>query len=407
MGAIPFGYLVARSRGVNIFHAGSGNIGATNVGRVLGKGFGILVFLLDFAKGALPVAAALTLKDQLPCNNLLEKGWLEVGAGLAAFIGHLYPIYLGFRGGKGVATGAGVVALLVPGPALLAALAWLIVVAATNYVSLGSLAAAVVLCAASFTPTNALADPRLLFCVVAGALVFIKHRGNISRLRLGTETQVRWGQSMRKVIHVLALGLCFGSAVFFNFVVTPSLFDTFERLGENEARPAWFPLPSSFARSDAVILGPKEQGSRAFGYAVGPLFPWYFVIQGLCAFVSAWTALAWARDFPGVAIHRWRARLLLVAFILIMLGWPLERKVTALRLPRNEATDAYLQSQPPPEAVRQTMLNARAEFGAWHLASMALNFAAVLLVSGGMALAGSLPAGAAKKAEPPSPITAP
>src|SRR5436305_2997890 len=112
VGAIPFGYLVARWRGVEIFQAGSCNIGATNVGRILGKKFGILVFLLDFAKGALPVAVALAIKSAAKPWDLIDRGWLEVGAGLAAFLGHLYPVYLRFRGGKGVVNGAGVVGVL-------------------------------------------------------------------------------------------------------------------------------------------------------------------------------------------------------------------------------------------------------------------------------------------------------
>src|SRR5207248_2211235 len=105
----------------DIFKAGSGNIGATNVGRLLGKKFAFLVFVLDCAKGAVPVAIA----RALDASSALEAGWLEVGAGLAAFLGHVFPIYLGFRGGKGVATGTGVALVLVPGPALGAALAWL------------------------------------------------------------------------------------------------------------------------------------------------------------------------------------------------------------------------------------------------------------------------------------------
>src|SRR3954447_6458190 len=97
IGAIPFGWLIARSRGIDIFHAGSGNIGATNVGRVLGRKFGLLVFVLDFLKGAVPVAVA----------KRFDAGadWLPVAAGLAAFVGHMFPVYLHFRGGKGVATG--------------------------------------------------------------------------------------------------------------------------------------------------------------------------------------------------------------------------------------------------------------------------------------------------------------
>src|SRR2546421_12436820 len=93
IGALPFGYLIARSRGVDILHAGSGNIGATNVGRVLGRRFGVLVFALDFAKGALPAAAGRALAGGTP----LSPDQFGVAAGLAAVPGHLFPGYLGFR----------------------------------------------------------------------------------------------------------------------------------------------------------------------------------------------------------------------------------------------------------------------------------------------------------------------
>src|SRR6516164_4001166 len=138
LGGIPFGYLVGRWRGVDIFQHGSGNIGATNVGRVLGRRFGILVFMLDFAKGALPALAAswVTLPAEDSLQTALGKDGLGVIAGLAAFLGHLFPIYLRFRGGKGVATGAGVVAVLLPGPALAALATWVVAVMATRYVSL-------------------------------------------------------------------------------------------------------------------------------------------------------------------------------------------------------------------------------------------------------------------------------
>src|SRR3954454_20004280 len=104
IGALPFGYLIARARGVDIFKAGSGNIGATNVGRVLGRRYGILVFVLDFAKGALPVGAAFGLKRLADASARAELplAGLEVFAGLAAFLGHVFPIYLGLRGGKGI-----------------------------------------------------------------------------------------------------------------------------------------------------------------------------------------------------------------------------------------------------------------------------------------------------------------
>src|SRR5215207_9636298 len=108
IGAVPFGYLVARLRGVDIFHAGSGNIGATNVGRVLGRKFGLLVFVLDFMKGAGPVLLTGLLPSEAHEVFGLPNA-LRVGSAVCAFLGHLFPIYLRFRGGKGVATGAGIV----------------------------------------------------------------------------------------------------------------------------------------------------------------------------------------------------------------------------------------------------------------------------------------------------------
>src|SRR5947209_1029630 len=103
IGAIPFGFLVARARGVDILSQGSGNIGATNVGRVLGRRFGILVFLLDFLKGAVPTFAAgiLALRHAEELPPWLARDGLAVLAGLAAFVGHMFPVYLNFNGGKG------------------------------------------------------------------------------------------------------------------------------------------------------------------------------------------------------------------------------------------------------------------------------------------------------------------
>src|SRR5439155_15374616 len=152
IGAIPFGYLVARSRGVDIFQHGSGNIGATNVGRILGRRFGILVFLLDFAKGAVPAGLGLAVAHWLGIEPPAVVG---VAGGLAAFLGHLFPIYLGFRGGKGVATGAGVVVVLLPVPAAAAVLTWILFIAAFRYVSLASLAAALVLCLVQLSQSSA------------------------------------------------------------------------------------------------------------------------------------------------------------------------------------------------------------------------------------------------------------
>src|SRR5262245_43571099 len=106
-GAVPFGYLIARARGVDLFKVGIGNIGATNVGRVLGKKFGIVAFVLDFLKGAIPVAAAVPVAnaiDPTAPDAFGHESALRVLAGLLAFMGHLFPVYLKFKGGKGVAT---------------------------------------------------------------------------------------------------------------------------------------------------------------------------------------------------------------------------------------------------------------------------------------------------------------
>jgi glycerol-3-phosphate acyltransferase PlsY len=390
LGSIPFGYLAARRRGVDIFKAGSGNIGATNIGRVLGKKLGVFIFILDFGKGALAVASAMVVRRAFAFEDL-EEGRLEVGAGLAAFLGHLFPVFLGFRGGKGVATAAGVVTVLVPGATLGAALAWVTVAAVTNYISLASLAAAATLVDLRvLTSWPAPTDPRTLFCLLAGTIVFVKHRANIARLLHGTESRIRWGEPMRKTLHVLSLGLWFGSVIFFTFVVTLSLFATMEELGARNDRPAWFPVPTQFELKDNRMDGPKEQGSRVAGYAVGPLFHWYFLLQGICGVIAAWTALAWAKENPGARLHQWRARLLILALVTVLIGWPIERKVSNLRGPRESATDAFLQNPQSTDALEK-MHAARSEFALWHVGSLFLNFATVILVTGGMTLAGFLP----------------
>src|SRR4051794_6467698 len=248
VGAIPFGYLVARRRGVDLFAQGSGNIGATNVGRVLGRRFGILVFVLDFLKGALPTVAA-TLLDRTAQPDL-PTDTLPVTAGLAAFLGHLFPIYLRFRGGKGVATGAGVVAVLLPLPTVAALATWLVVVSCTRYVSLASLCAAAILCTLrlGWTPGPLEAEHLVLtlFCLWAMTLVLIRHRTNVRRLLAGTENPLKAPPAMNsltRTFHVLAVGLWFGTVVFFSFVVGLSLFGHFEDLAKSTDRPLWFPLP--------------------------------------------------------------------------------------------------------------------------------------------------------------------
>jgi acyl-phosphate glycerol 3-phosphate acyltransferase len=399
VGAVPFGVLVARWRGVDLLRHGSGNIGATNVGRLLGRRFGVLVFLLDFAKGALPVLAA----TRGPPAADVAPDVLGVAAGVAAFLGHLFPVYLRFRGGKGVATGAGVVTVLMPGPALAALAAWALLVTATRYVSLASLAAAALLCALrlSLTPHPWAPGPRVVtgFCLVAAALVFARHRGNVRRLFQGTENRLKEAPAMvqfGKVVHVLALGLWFGTVVFFT-VTGAVLFPAFQKEAAKTAaeRPLWFPLPAAYDRAPPSDKFPNplrlEQGSRAAGAAVGPLFPWFYGVQVVAGLLALVTALAWASTLRGRA-HVLRAAALALALLGVGVGWWLERVVDELRQPRNDYTDAVLVSPAPSAEQVAQAEQARAEFGRWHGYSLVGNFLVLVLVTVGMALAAQLPA---------------
>lgn len=189
LGAIPFGYLIGRARGVNVLKQGSGNIGATNVARVLGLRWGILVFVLDFLKGAVPVLLSRLVPEMEETGLYPET--LPVLAGIAAFVGHLFPVYLRFKGGKGVATGAGVIAVLVPVLTVVVLGAWGLVLAVTRYVSLASLSAAALLFALRVLCwTEPWSREHLvvtLFCLVGCLLVFVRHQSNIRRLLAGKE----------------------------------------------------------------------------------------------------------------------------------------------------------------------------------------------------------------------------
>jgi glycerol-3-phosphate acyltransferase PlsY len=397
IGAVPFGYLVARFKGVDILSHGSGNIGATNVGRILGRRFGILVFLLDFAKGALPalIGGALAPAD-------LPPEWLQVTAGIAAFLGHLFPVYLRFRGGKGVATGAGVVAVLAPGPTAGALLAWVTVVVATRYVSLASLIAAVVLCgvrvALSPEPWNGPQGVVTGFCLVAAGLVAVRHRANIGRLLRGTENRLKENPaffSIAKVLHVMAVGLWFGSAMFFT-IMGVTVFGTFEKITAELAaeRPAWLPLSPLYDQDPPSKRFPdplrKEQGARVAGAVVGPLFPIYFGLQTACAAIAVLTAFGWRR-LRGAASSL-RLTVLVAALACVAAGWVLERKVSDLRGPRDQKTDALLAQPKPSDTQIADTEAARRLFVQWHLASVLLNLVTLGLMMVAMASVAWLPA---------------
>jgi acyl-phosphate glycerol 3-phosphate acyltransferase len=400
LGAIPFGYLVARWHGVDILHQGSGNIGATNVGRVLGRRWGILVFLLDFAKGAVPTALATWLEARTDwgIHPFLPPDGLRVAAGMAAFLGHLFPVYLRFRGGKGVATGAGVVTVLLPLPLLMALLIWIAVLCATRTVSLASVVSAAALAAVRFATTTSPFAPEnailTSFCLLAAFLVVTRHHSNLRRVFQGKENRLKDTRAMllfTKIVHVLALGLWFGATVFFTFSVALTLFSTFEAEAEKprDQRAIWFPLPTEFDRDAATR---KEQGTRAAGVAISPLFDHFFAVQAVCGVLALATALAWYGSSSSV--HKARVILLGLALVTVAVGWWLERKVSDLRLQRTETADQVLRSAvPAPEAVQTAATEARAAFGRWHLYSLLLNFVTILLVSVAMALAAQLPSG--------------
>ena len=185
-GSVPFGLLPTRAlAGVDVRQVGSGNIGATNVGRAAGKGAGFATLILDAAKGALPVLAA---RAFLEPAGLGGEAW-PAAAGVAAFLGHLFPPWLGFRGGKGVATALGASLALSPWVALLAVLAFAVTLAATRIVSVGSLAGAAT-CAAGMLLAQGGRSPATWATAFMAAAIGVRHKGNIARLARGEEPRI-------------------------------------------------------------------------------------------------------------------------------------------------------------------------------------------------------------------------
>lgn len=200
LGSIPFGLLIGLTKGIDPRKAGSGNIGATNVGRLMGGKFFAIVFILDLLKGALPMLAAAWILRNQPRDRLTYLLWLLVG--FAAILGHMFSLFLKFKGGKGVATSTGVVLGLFPYytlPGLVGAGIWMVIFRLTRYVSVASILGAVafplayVMIALLRQPAWPILGeqlPLLIFAVVVAAMIVYKHRGNIARLRAGTENRV-------------------------------------------------------------------------------------------------------------------------------------------------------------------------------------------------------------------------
>ena len=182
-GSIPAAYLAGKWKGVNLREHGSGNLGATNVLRVLGPRIGLTVFAVDIAKGALPVWYLPQLTGALGDSRI----WIAVACGVAAIMGHLRPLFLGFtKGGKGVATACGVFLALAPLQTSLALLIFLVVVFASGYVSLASLTAVVAL-PVLLVVSLGWRSPLFLVSLITVVFVFWTHRANIQRLREGSE----------------------------------------------------------------------------------------------------------------------------------------------------------------------------------------------------------------------------
>jgi glycerol-3-phosphate acyltransferase PlsY len=199
LGSIPFGYLIVRfTKGTDVRATGSGGTGATNVSRRAGKFAGVLTLLLDALKGAAAVFFAKLILG-LPVMGLSQRAdveetyWWVAAAAVAAIVGHIFPVWLRFRGGKGVATGVGVFLMLSPAAVLLAAAIFLVIVWRTRYVSLGSILAAAaiplfVVLLHLFSPTKVLI-PTLAAACAGSFLIVFAHRQNIERLISGTESK--------------------------------------------------------------------------------------------------------------------------------------------------------------------------------------------------------------------------
>ena len=174
---------------------------------------------------------------------------------------------------------------------------------------------------------------------------------------------------LTKVVHVLMLGLWFGSVVFFSLIVAPSIFAVFQSLAEAPAnqRPAWLP-------SEMHV----EQGTQLAGIAVGPVFPWYFLIQGICGLFVVATALNWTRSRPNARVNRVRFYIAALALATVIVAWPLGQRVEVLRMARYAADSSVAQA-------------AKESFATRHLASLLLNFITMILVTVIMALAAWLP----------------
>lgn len=385
VGSIPFGFLAGKMRGIDIRTKGSGNIGATNAGRVLGWKIGIGVFALDFLKGAIPPALSLLMQAPI---------YIAIASGLAAFFGHLLPIWLKFKGGKGVAVGAGVAAVVLPIPFLMSLAVWILFLLAFRTVSISSIAAALVLAGTSLAAHDPFGDAlfyRTLFGIISGVLVVLKHLGNIQRLLEGTENQIapsRGLDGLARVVHIGSMGAWVGIGWFFTFVVGLGLFATFGEMATvpGSERIWWLPLPTVLEQPSPGAPFPdplrKEQGSLIAGQAVSVLFPPYFQFQFWLALSGLTSALAWRAMGK---FHRRRIQIVALGFLLVLLGWALEKKVGADRHLRNQSFNEAIITRD--KADFEKAAEYRKQFNQLHGMSVILNLITLVVATGALALA--------------------
>ncbi|MEZ6142706.1 MAG: glycerol-3-phosphate acyltransferase [Zavarzinella sp.] len=369
-GAVPFAWIIARAKGVNLFQVGSGNIGATNLGRTLGRKYGILCFLLDFLKGAVPVgiASLFAVADRTVWGI---PQLLNVGAAVATFAGHLFPIYLRFRGGKGVAAGLGTICVLVPGPAAITGLFWIATTTSTRMISAGSMVGVVVLWLSRYFSTPEwFSLPNLAtstYLLVGGAFVLLKHYPNARRMLAGKENLLKdtsMNRSLSRSIHVMALGLWFGSGVMFNLISAPSIFRSFEEVVQTAPNDRTVGI-------DITANGTAEQkkalSSALAGAAVGPIFPKYFILHAVCAGLALITAYSMR--------HHGNFRWIIIAAgnLTVWAGWLISGKVADLRLER--LSDPSLKEA----------------FAQWHLLSLGLSLLTIVISGIALGFAGNLP----------------
>jgi hypothetical protein len=270
--------------------------------------------------------------------------------------------------------------VLAPIPATLAITAWVVVLFASRAVSLASLAAVSALVLAHLVRTTAPfgegALPVTLYLVLGTLVVFVKHRANVKRLLAGTENRIGdfgMRETVVRGVHVLALGLWFGGAAFFNFGTALPIFDSFKQVVN--AGPSDRTANQTIISPDAPDEKKAALSNALAGSAVGPVFPRYFAMQAVCGALALVTALSW---WKAGRTHRVRVVVLALAVATVAVGWPLSNYVSEIRFARFS----------PDAAIAEA---AKAAFGPWHLASLALSGVTVLLAGAALALAAKMP----------------